>query len=101
MEEKNLLKKEEEKDTKKEGNFSKLFLGIVVGGAVGSVVGVTLSDKERRKKIKDTSVKAFDSGKKFFSDYQKSRNDKKNDKNSDKKTGFWFFLNTLFHGKKK
>ncbi len=85
-----------EKTSKKEGKFSKLILGMIVGGAVGSVVGVTLSDKKRREKIKKTSVQAFNSGKQFFSEYAEKRSQK-----SESKTGFWHALNRFFHGDKK
>lgn len=82
--------------SKKEGRFSKLILGLVVGGAVGSVVGVTLSDKENREKIRKTSVKAFHSSQKFISDMRESRTARKPEKK-----GFWHFLHRLVHGNKK
>jgi surface antigen len=85
-----------QKNQKKESKFSKLFLGMVVGGAVGSVVGVTLSDKDRRKKIKDSSLKAYQSGKDFFSSKENSSKS-----TSSKGSGFWHFLHKLFHGDKK
>jgi len=75
---------------------------LVVGGAVGSVVGVTLSDKENREKIKKTSVRAFNSSKKFISDYRDARKARKNSENSgSQKTGFWHFLHKLVHGDTK
>ena len=88
------------KSSKKEGKFSKLILGLVVGGAVGSVVGVTLSDKDRRDKIKKTSVKAFQSSKKFIAEYRESRKNAR-DSGKTQKTGFWHFLHRLVHGSKK
>lgn len=81
---------------KKEGRFSKLILGMVVGGAVGSVVGVTLSDKERRKKIKEKSLNVFHSGKDMFEKYTK-----KQAKKSEEKKSIWHVLNRFFHGDKK
>lgn len=83
----------QKKTKKKESKISKLLLGVIVGGAVGSVLGVTLSDKKRREKISNVSRKAFGETKKFVRS-QISNTSKK------KKSGFWHFLNKIFHGRK-
>lgn len=50
--------------------MGKLVKGIIIGGAIGSVLGVTLapkSGKETRNIIKQGSLKAFNSGTKLVS----------------------------------
>lgn len=83
-----------EKKKKSEGKISKLLLGVIVGGAVGSVLGVTLSDKERRNKISSASREAFGKTKTFVRGKISTQNTR------NKKTGFWHFLHKIFHGGK-
>jgi len=45
---------------KKEGKLSKILLGVVIGGAVGSVLGVTLSDEKNRDYIKRKSRETWE-----------------------------------------
>ncbi|MEI7511810.1 MAG: YtxH domain-containing protein [Candidatus Peregrinibacteria bacterium] len=77
-------------EEKKEGKFSRLFLGLIVGGAVGSVLGATLSDEKNRKFMKDKSLEAYEKGKEFIEETFHEK----------KKTGFWHYLNRVFHGTK-
>lgn len=87
---------EHENKPKKEGRVSKLLLGVIVGGAVGSVLGVTLADEKRREKIKEKSIEAFEKSRIFFDEHIADKISKK-----DKKTGFWHYLHRVFHGEKK
>lgn len=38
---------------KSAGKIDKLVTGVIIGGAIGSVLGATLSDKDRREKIRE------------------------------------------------
>ena len=58
------------KKEKKFKKVGKLVKGIIIGGAIGSVLGITLapkSGKETRAFIKEKSMVAFDTGKSALS----------------------------------
>lgn len=81
-------------------SMSKLLLGVVVGGAVGSVVGMTLapkSGKETRKIITDRGREAWDK----VSSATKHQIDQNLEGPKQKKRGFWHLMNRIFFGKKK
>lgn len=46
-------KKPEEGKKAESGSLDKLITGVIIGGAIGSVIGATLSDKEKRDKFKE------------------------------------------------
>lgn len=58
-----------------------LITGMIVGGAVGSILSLLFSDKKNRTVVKDYSKKALEGGKslveKFISKYKKDRKDRK------------------------
>ncbi len=85
-----------EEPEKKEGKFSRLFLGMIVGGAVGSVLGATLSDEKNRKFIKEKSVEVYEKGKEFVEEKMTPEFI-----TGKKKSGFWYSLNRIFHGNKE
>jgi gas vesicle protein len=65
---KNKEQKELEKK-KKKGMMDKLVMGAIIGGAIGSVVGLSVapkSGKETREYIKEKSVAAKDKGVKIW-----------------------------------
>ncbi|MFN7160404.1 MAG: YtxH domain-containing protein [Candidatus Gracilibacteria bacterium] len=75
-------------------NIGKLVKGIIIGGAIGSVLGVTLapkSGKETRTMLKKGSIKAFNSGSQMVSNIKMP------------KPGLSFFrgIRALLFGKKK
>lgn len=80
-------KKSEDKINKASSKLDKLLLGVVIGGAVGSVVGATMSNKEIRNKVKDQFSKSSDSVKKLI-------------KNDAKSKSVWHRLNKFFFKKK-
>lgn len=63
----NKKKKEENKEEKKKkGMVDKVVMGAIIGGAIGSVVGITVapkSGKETRQYIKDKGKEVYDKGK--------------------------------------
>ncbi len=64
-----------EDKSKKKGLF-KILSGVVVGGAIGSILGLTLAPKkgsETRKKIKDKSMELFLKGKKTMKNEEKKK----------------------------
>ena len=65
---KNKEQKELEKK-KKKGMMDKLVMGAIIGGAIGSVVGLSVapkSGKETREYLKEKSVEAKDKGVKIW-----------------------------------
>jgi gas vesicle protein len=72
-------KKKDDLDIKKKaGQLDKIITGVIIGGAIGSVLGVTLSDKEKREAIKEKSKEFIETQK----DHIKERieSSKKSDK---------------------
>ena len=53
-------------DGKKSSKLDKLLLGVVIGGAVGSVVGATLSNKDNRRKIMEKAQETSSAVKKII-----------------------------------
>lgn len=56
----------EDENKKKEGTLNKLIMGVILGGAIGSVVGLTLAPrkgKETREMIKQKGTELFEKGK--------------------------------------
>lgn len=54
------------KKTKKQNS---LFTGMIVGGAVGSVLSLLFSSKQNRESAKNTSVKLYKKGKNLMEDF--------------------------------
>lgn len=68
-------KKKKEKK-KKKGVVDKLVMGAIIGGAIGSVVGMTVAPKkgeETRKFIKDKGKEAYEKGKEFVEEQAKEK----------------------------
>ncbi|PCI25494.1 hypothetical protein COB57_02140 [Candidatus Peregrinibacteria bacterium] len=76
-----------EEPKKKSGKIDKMLLGIIIGGAVGSVAGVTLSNKKIRDSVKKKMIQTSSSVKGMI------RSQKK-----DKKS-IWHRLNAFFFKK--
>jgi len=56
----------ENNDKKKDGNLDKIVMGVILGGAIGSVLGLTLAPrkgKETREIIKEKSKELIEKGK--------------------------------------
>lgn len=54
------------KEQKKQGQLDKILMGVVVGGAIGSVLGVGLAPKkgsETRREVSDKTGRLFDKAK--------------------------------------
>jgi len=64
----------------------KLLLGVIVGGAVGSILGLTLAPKSGKETRKNIAEKLNKSRKKVFEIVGKKK----------KSGGFWHFLNRIF-----
>lgn len=78
-------------DKKKDSKVNKFLVGVLIGSAVGSILGLTMapkSGKETREDIAKGTRETVDKIKDIV------------EKRSQKKTGFWHFLNRLFTGKK-
>ena len=59
-------------------HIEKLVKGLIIGGAVGSVIGLTLAPKpgkETRKLIKDTSQKTLSEGKQLLQHLEQAAQD--------------------------
>lgn len=86
------------KEKKKKGGIrkriDKLFLGVIVGGAVGSILGLTLAPKSGKETRKFLSDKTKDFHKKIQATLQGPQTKR------EEKKGFWHFLHKLFVRKK-
>jgi gas vesicle protein len=51
-------KKKQDKPVKKQGHLDKILMGVIVGGAIGSVLGVGLAPKKGSETRKDIGKKA-------------------------------------------
>ncbi len=80
---------------KREGKASKLLTGVIIGGAIGSVLGVTLSDKENRDLVKKKTLETWEKSRILLGETIKEQSKKH------KKKGVWHTLNKIFFGKKK
>jgi gas vesicle protein len=89
-------KKEEQGEKKKGSRILNLLFGVIVGGAVGSVLGVTLAPKsgeENRKFIKEKSKEFFKKGSEFVEEKYKGITKKE-------KKSFWHWIHDIFYRKK-
>jgi gas vesicle protein len=82
------------KKKKKKGMMDKVVMGAIVGGAIGSVVGMTVAPKkgeETRKYLKDKGTEVYQKGKEFLDEHETEINQAK------KKSGkFWKRLKKHF-----
>ncbi|HPO05691.1 MAG TPA: hypothetical protein PLQ36_01130 [Candidatus Gracilibacteria bacterium] len=60
-------------DGKKSSKLDKLLLGVVIGGAVGSVVGATLSNKDNRRKVMEKAQETSNAVKKIIDNQNKNQ----------------------------
>ncbi len=85
------------KEERKKGMWRKmdhLLLGVVVGGAVGSILGITLAPKSGRETRQEIAKKTEEIRKRV-GNILENRNDR-----NQRKQGFWHFLNRVFYQKK-
>lgn len=81
------------------GTINKLLIGMVIGGAIGSVVGATMTNKtgkENREILKQKSKEALEKGKEFLETHR----DEIQEFKENKKQTVWHVLNKLFVRKK-
>lgn len=71
---------------KKEGKTGKLLTGIIIGGAVGSVLGITLSDKDNRDFVKKKSRETWQKSQILLGEVMGKKKQKK---------GIWHMLHRL------
>ena len=58
--------------------LDKLFTGVIIGGAIGSVVGATLSDKEKRETLKEKGKEFIEHQKENIKEHiEESKNNEK------------------------
>lgn len=65
------------KKKKKKGMMEKVVMGAIVGGAIGSVVGMTVAPKkgeETRKYLKEKGTEVYQKGKEFLDEHEEEIN---------------------------
>jgi hypothetical protein len=94
-------KKKKQRLKKFRKKVDKLLLGAVVGGAVGSILGVTLAPKSGRETRKLIGEKGKEAWKRVAEKAEKKSEQNESKKTEPEKKGFWFTLNRLLIKKKK
>ena len=79
--------KENGKKKKKEGKTSRILMGFVIGSAIGSVLGVTLSDKENRNMVKKKTRETWEKSQLLLGEMVGRKKKKKT---------IWHKLNSIF-----
>jgi gas vesicle protein len=67
------------KKKKKKGMVDKLVMGAIIGGAIGSVVGMTVAPKkgeETRKYLKEKGKEAIEKSKEFINEHKDQTKDR-------------------------
>lgn len=72
---------------KKKRKRSKLITGLVIGSAVGSVLGITLSDKDNRDYVKKKTLETWEKSRLLLGETLGKKRKKKT---------FWHKLNSFF-----
>jgi hypothetical protein len=80
--------------------LDKIFMGMIVGGAVGSILGVTLAPKPGKEIRKIIAARGKETFKKISKIIDK-RTEKQEEQKEAQKKGFWYFLNRIFIKKEK
>lgn len=89
------------KKKKKKGVVDKLVMGAIIGGAIGSVVGMTVAPKpgeETRKYLKDKGKEAYKKGKDFVNEHEDGLENLK-EQAKDKGGRLWKSAKTIFRKK--
>jgi len=91
------MNQEKEKGIRRK--MDKLLLGVIVGGAVGSILGITFAPQSGKKTRQEIIKKTEEMGQKISGVMENIAQGKCSE--SAEKNGFWHILNRIFCRRKK